>query len=314
MIVSYSLIEKGLDFVDAALSNLTRTANTHAQRKRHLKYTVLHLSSGVELLLKEKLNQQNWKLVFEKTSEANAKLFESGNFFSVKFPTCIERLESECGVSFTSAQEKTLNLLRRNRNKLEHFGITDSQAALTTSAVQVIGLLLDFIHDHFDQKSQVAQARLLRRIKGQLAKCEEFVKHRDFQIADSLSHCAALYTCPCCHKAAWTIDGDNVRVRCLFCTHDVESEIAAEEYADDSLDYTAYERFKEGIPSPIHHCPECSNLTLVDRENDFLCFACGEIFSPRSVRLCDTCSNAYSCGEEDSGMCDECIEHLLSRE
>src|ERR1700682_2110385 len=70
----YSLLENGLDFVLSSLESLTLASavgpsiggaapNAVSGQKRHLKYALLHLCSGVELVFKERIRQEYWQLL-----------------------------------------------------------------------------------------------------------------------------------------------------------------------------------------------------------------------------------------------------------
>jgi hypothetical protein len=64
--ITFTPLENGLDFILRALEYLADDPT-----KRDLKYAVLHLHSGVELILKERLRREHWSLVFEKPEEAS---------------------------------------------------------------------------------------------------------------------------------------------------------------------------------------------------------------------------------------------------
>jgi hypothetical protein len=65
----YTLLENGLDFVPSSLEHLTAASATSApengSQKRHLKYALIHLGSGIELVFKERLRQEDWQLLFQ---------------------------------------------------------------------------------------------------------------------------------------------------------------------------------------------------------------------------------------------------------
>ena len=63
--LEYTLLENGLDFISSALKHLKNQPT-----KRELKYAVLHLSAGIELILKERLKREHWSLVFDKPADA----------------------------------------------------------------------------------------------------------------------------------------------------------------------------------------------------------------------------------------------------
>ena len=82
------------------------------------KYSILNIFSGIELLLKEKLKQEHWSLVFEDVSKANKEKFLKGDFVSVNHGNIIKRLK---GISNITVNDKHINELRILRNQFEHF-------------------------------------------------------------------------------------------------------------------------------------------------------------------------------------------------
>ena len=52
--LQFDLLENGLDFIASGLDHIARGAT-----KTDLKYGVLHLASGIELVLKERLRQED---------------------------------------------------------------------------------------------------------------------------------------------------------------------------------------------------------------------------------------------------------------
>jgi len=80
-------------------------------QKRHLKYALIHLCSGIELVLKERLRQEDWKLVFADQDKATEEAYKSGEFFSVDFKGLQDRLEENCGIDLTPEQKADLKEL-----------------------------------------------------------------------------------------------------------------------------------------------------------------------------------------------------------
>lgn len=124
--IEFELFENGLDFILSALEHLRETPSD-----RNIKYGVLHLSSGIELVLKTRLLQEHWTLVFENPKNATKQQFDSGDFPSVDFDTCISRLINVCQLNWLDNARKNLKSFRDIRNRIEHFGISDSIEAIT---------------------------------------------------------------------------------------------------------------------------------------------------------------------------------------
>jgi hypothetical protein len=77
-VLEYSLLENGLDFM---VSGVREVSGAHDQRR--LKYGVLHLGAGIELVLKEKLRRFDWKLLFRYPKRIDQQKYLSGDFVSV---------------------------------------------------------------------------------------------------------------------------------------------------------------------------------------------------------------------------------------
>lgn len=59
----YRVLENGLDFILMAVNNLTISNESNIDyeaRKRLIKYSLLYLSSGIELVLKYRLLREHW--------------------------------------------------------------------------------------------------------------------------------------------------------------------------------------------------------------------------------------------------------------
>jgi hypothetical protein len=64
--VEFTPIRNGLDFIHSALEHLQQ-----AEGSRELKYATLHLWSGIEILLKVRLQQEHWSLIFAEPKNAS---------------------------------------------------------------------------------------------------------------------------------------------------------------------------------------------------------------------------------------------------
>jgi hypothetical protein len=87
-VVQLSMLENGLDFIASGLKHIASPVS-----KFDLKYAVLHLSAGIELVLKDRLRREDWRQIFVKPDEATEEKLKSGNFKSVNLRDCLERLE-----------------------------------------------------------------------------------------------------------------------------------------------------------------------------------------------------------------------------
>jgi hypothetical protein len=207
--VHFTLLENGLDFVWSAVEHLSA-----ATSKRELKYALLHLVSGIELILKERLRREDWKLLFPNPEKANEALYKTGAFKSVDFGQLIDRIEGYCFDGSWEAAE-SLRAVRRQRNRFEHFEATESAEAVIASTAEALGVILDFIRgelsgddDHFTQSEET----LLSAIRGKLTDLDAFVETRLKSIGPELENAYAVLPFPLCQQDALTVDDG---VECL---------------------------------------------------------------------------------------------------
>ena len=165
-----TLIENALDFILSAVEHAKEGID------RNLKYAVLHLSDGIELILKEKLRREHWSLLFADVNKASENALRTGEFKSVDFDGCVERLESISGLNMESHID-LLRLLRRHRNKLQHFEYNASRDEVISILVKTWSFILDFLHDYLPDIVS-AQIATIEKIRELMIENESFVKER----------------------------------------------------------------------------------------------------------------------------------------
>lgn len=299
------LLENGLDFILSALEYFGGSPS-----ERDLKYGVLHLCSGVELVLKERLLREHWILVFEKPDQASKTALESGDFRSVRFDACIDRLAKICGIKWLENHKEEFRRFRSRRNRIEHFSITDSVAAIKSSASKILAITLDFINREFDDEISLMYQDELDEIRARLGDFEQFVKDRMTKIRDRLNSYSVVLTCPRCFQNTLAVEEG---ILCLFCGYkNIDPEQAANEYVSDIMGLSEYVIVKEGGEWPIYECPECWETSLVCNNDEelFLCFNCGKQWS-EGMQFCESCGSPFIRHEGDSIICDTCIEHRM---
>lgn len=316
--LSFGLLENGLDFIASGLRYIAR-----GETKSDLKYGVLHLASGIELVLKERLRQEDWRQVFSKPDNADERRYKAGDFRSVDQQECLDRLKEHCGIELTDSQQEKLRAFRLRRNRLEHFAIVDSQRAIESLAAQALGILLDFIGEAFDESELLEGEDLLLEIRTRLGEFKGFTQDRLDEIAPELErwrkgHGGVIY-CPCCLQNSLKAD---VSVECLFCGYRTNGEDAADFYIANHLGVTQLTAMKEGEDYPRHRCPECDNEALVDLgstgnaapSTQFVCFSCGMEREEGELEICPFCQAAEDRDSMTPWGCMECGRAYMSRE
>lgn len=310
----FELLENGVDYLAEAVRRLSGDPD-----RADLKYAVLHLGGGVELLLKARLVREDWTLVFERPTDADEDLYRSGGFKSVGIWDTIRRLK-RAGVEIAPADEKRVGQLRLKRNQLEHFGIQDSREAISASAVWALGFALDFIGRELEADGLEPDIEAeLEEIRAGLSEMEEFVALREGQITAELEQARdsreAVFDCPRCLEQA-TIAREGMH--CHFCGYTVgldRIEQAADGWVNAVLGLSHYTVIKEGGIWPVNRCPQCSLVALVDHGVDqscgrrFLCLACGTYWSDSEMDECARCGEPFS-GE--GTICSACFRAVVA--
>ena len=129
--LDFPLLKNGLDFIHSAISSLAGNP-----RESNVKYAILHLCSGFELLFKERLRREHWILLFDKIDNADKQNYDAGNFTSANFDSCISRLEKICSIRFKEKNKVYFKKLRDKRNKIEHFGLAESKDAAILDVIE----------------------------------------------------------------------------------------------------------------------------------------------------------------------------------
>src|SRR2546427_574678 len=94
-------------------------ARRRGRRQPHETSAVRDLWQGIELVFKERLHHEHWSLVFESVNKADKATYDSGDFTSVGFDACVERLRGICGVDIAPRDFAALKSLQKKRGRLE---------------------------------------------------------------------------------------------------------------------------------------------------------------------------------------------------
>jgi ribosomal protein L37E len=307
--VEFSLLENGVDFIAKALDELRGDPSA-----RNLKYGVLHLKSGLDLILKERLRMHDWRQLFDDTSLAEEGLFESGEFVSPRTREVLRRLREEAGVTITSRQKRNIERLRRLRNRIEHFAITDSATTVVAVTSLTLAFALDFVGAQIEPMGIAGRAAQdLERIRNGLNDFSAFVDDRWRAIGPELARFDAVLDCYRCGERAFALELGAV---CHFCGYHVEAEEGAAQYAWLVLGSTEYDTTKGGDWA-VDRCHECDAEARVDTGDvgaekpvlRWACFECGRGWNDDALKSCSTCGRLH---DGDLDICSDCWEYRIS--
>jgi len=117
---------------------------------RMLKHAIATLADGLELLLKARLEDQHWSLLFKNIDEADRKKFDAGDFQSVTFEQAVQRLRGISGIEVGARHLPILNALRRQRNKIRHFALTVEAAEALSLLSSAYSFAIEFTTVHLE--------------------------------------------------------------------------------------------------------------------------------------------------------------------
>ncbi len=309
--IQFDLIENGLDFVTSGVEHILKDQSPYL-----LKYAILHLSAGTELLLKEVLKNEHWSLIFENPNTAKYELLQTGEFKSVDFEILITRLVNICEIALSEKDISILRQLRKLRNKIEHFEFNQNAQAIKSLASKVLCLLLNFINENFVHSSLSNTATEdIEKLRSIAIKFKEFATLRASQIKNALTAAQKNYkieSCPLCRQAAFVLNDD---LTCLFCGFTNEPEKIAELYAENILGESRYICMTDGGEFPVIECIHCGAGTMVDKGADgYVCFSCFETNQSSDLKSCNYCGQLFESRFDESEMCEYCVDYHINKD
>lgn len=317
--VSLRVLANGLDFIADALDQLIAVPTAEPPEVQRLcKYALLHLSSGVELVLKARLLHDHWTYVFSDMNRADETKLASGDFVSVGADKLIDRLSTLCGIEIAVEAVAAFKAIRSMRNRAEHFVMSENVHAIESAVKRGLPPVIDFVVEYCGEAAAVAPVMgLLDRIKPGVTQITESFD-QTARIAQAQAHSfeslgGTVLRCPECLAApTLLIDGDS---RCVLCDYRAEGPSASALYVETVLGISAYEAVTSGGDFPVHNCPECQSESLVigDEDGKAICFTCGFKAEDSCFADCSSCGQMYLRGVDELPACVPCLESAWVR-
>lgn len=308
--IKYDMLENGLDFVTSGIRHIINDKSANS-----IKYAIIHLAAGVELILKDRLRKEHWSLIFDNINAAKLELLTSGDFRSVDFEAILSRLQNICGVELHEKHIAALRQLRKERNKIEHFELSINIPAIKSLASKVLSILLSYVNVQFesDELSDTAKEFIVE-LRTMPVKFNEFAKLRNAQIKQVIEDAqkkGEVEICPTCRQSALILyDG----IECAFCGYTDIPQVVAELYAENILGASRYLTMTDGGEFPVMDCIHCGESdTFVDKGDDFICFACHQSSQKSDVAYCNQCGQLFEPINEEDYMCEDCHDYLWNK-
>ncbi|MFJ8948436.1 hypothetical protein ACIRG4_35395 [Streptomyces sp. NPDC102395] len=287
-------VRNGIDYLASVVEHLDESASDVGPRD--LKYAVLHLQAAVEVLLKARLQREHWSLVFKDPGRATRKDFESGDFESCGTDAAVERLRDIAGIAIDRKEAEALKDLAKDRNALQHYGLTHNAHAVEARAGRVLDFLMRFLYEQLLpllQGPERERAWLdMVPVDAGVKNISSYVKRRLNRLRGELAgRESQTIMCPHCEQMTLFVaphSGD-----CCFCGASWNSaELLAFDYLGCS----------DGQLALRFPCPHCDTAAFVEginfadgtRLSDTLyCFGCSARHEARDLATCAGCSRPW---------------------
>ncbi|MGW7256766.1 hypothetical protein [Streptomyces sp. NPDC054834] len=209
-------IRNGVDYLLSAVDHL----GFDRTDPRGIKYAVLHLHAAAEVLLKTRLVREHWSLVFDEPGKATERAYRSGDFKSCTLAQAVARLRNIAGITITAKEDEALGDLGRDRNALQHYGLTHSAHAVEARAGRVLDFLVRFLDDVLLPGLALDEANAIGadmvRVRDRLTRVRAFITQRLRRLnGDLQGREERTVRCPHCEQLAMVAEGGTNR--CLFC-------------------------------------------------------------------------------------------------
>lgn len=329
-----TMLENGLDFILDSANKLKEAEETNddTEKNHAIKYSLLHLLSGIELVMKARLYIENWAYIFADINKADKNKLKTGELLTVEYSKCIERLEKLCGIRFSDDEKTAFDDLRRKRNCVEHFKATDSVDAISASINRALSATLNFLNENNEEFESPSVIDLREKTDKGLSDKENMLleaithavsalaEHRDeaIKMADSLADKQGCcleedrIICPSCKERFLISNYRDKKCRCTFCGYEKNAADAARDYLLFIEGKDEYREEKDGGVYPLYVCPDCGCDSFVLVGNSYRCFGCGVNYSEDEISFCSECGEPYSNSDEEYvGLCTNCIEYKL---
>lgn len=265
-----NLLDNGLDYIYEAVRPIFIA---HDSSRHSWKYSVLHIYSGIELLLKEKLKQEHWSLIFQDISSADIQKLENGDFISVYHEELVKRLQC---IAKVTINDEPIKKLRDLRNRFEHFEVKIALNECQEIVAAALNEIIIFWEKNLKNISTVEQQNKFEMIKSIATGFETYKKQRleKFNLAIKgivESKSGLIVLCPECSSLSFAVFKDDEKeCKCFVC----DKKYRKDDYLKRRREYEEYLRSKSFLSKYYEPydtiCQSCKKETRVRFDNSNL--------------------------------------------
>jgi len=263
--ITLNLLDNGIDYIYEAVQPIKESFFKSPDNSEHSwKYSVLHLYSGIELLLKEKLKQEHWSLIFQDVSKARVIKLENGDFVSVYHEELINRLQNIAGITLNDEPIKKLQSLR---NRFEHFEIDVPLSQCQDIIVGALDEIIKILEKYFKSVSTVEQQKKFIQIKSIATSFEVYRQQRFNKFRQAISGIVEnkkgiIVLCPHCSSLSFAVFKDDKKeCNCFVC----DEKYTKNDYLKSIREYEDDRKESIFVPYKPYEtiCPCCQQETRI---------------------------------------------------
>lgn len=304
--IELNMIHNGLDFVLKSMETIHKS-------DEDLKYSILNLHAGIQLILKEILFNEHWSLIFQNVDHAERDKIQNGDFISVNSDTLIQRLKKIRGLDIPKQFIEKLEWLRKERNKIEHFKLAISVDTMKANVAQLLSHFMPFMKKEIiDKRLLSSDDKLYSNLKEYLNEFDIYVKEKISRIYEYITNVKIVLYCPNCFQE--TVEFiDETNAFCHYCEIDIPDfpNSYIQSFIDD------FNSMDDGPDTQVFECPQCEHDTFIEYKKDYLCLTCGVLLSSSEIVGCEgpVCNgNVFVYRRHDDvHFCRYCIEYFTSK-
>jgi len=272
-----NLLDNGIDYILEAVSPLFLN---RLESQQSLKYSILHLYSGIELLLKERLRQEHWSLIFQDVSSADPRKLKSGDFVSIYHGELVKRLK---GILNIDINDKPFKILQALRNRFEHFEVRVSVGECKETIALALDEIISFWDKHLIENSTVEQQKKFGEIKSIATSYEEYKLQRLKKFETVINKITEsgngiLVVCPSCQAPGFIVfKDDSKECKCYIC----DEKTTKIDYLKNTRKQEQDNKVYSLLPFEAYDikCSSCGSETRIrnkisDDETVYYCLTC----------------------------------------
>jgi len=263
--IELNLLDNGLDFILEGIKPTNRLWNRD-NTESTWKYSVLNVFSGIQLILKDRLRQEHWSLIFEDVSKANELKLNQGDFVSVNHGNIIKRLSGICNIQIN---DTPINELRKLRNKFEHFEVkieVNKCKQAIANAIRELIILWDKDISKYSSKEQNNKFDLIKTLAFEFETYAQNMlqKHKNKMKGILDSNSGILIHCKSCSNHSFMVYGNESKnFECFVCEEKIKKEEFLKKIRDDEKERSQNEISFIKYEPYDYNCENCQKQTRI---------------------------------------------------